>query len=89
MKRRVDLKPPATHLEPTYSVDEVAAHLGLSRRAIFSLLSIGRRHRGCHPIRGGLWPTFKPSHKIRRIPLSAIQRHKRHLSRVHGEETAA
>lgn len=71
-------------LEPTFSLDEVAQHFGQSKRQIAELVELGRRHgQALHPTRGGLYPTFKPSHKSRRIPLSAIERHKRHMSRVH------
>jgi transposase len=71
-------------LEPTYSLEEVATHFGLSKRKIAELVELGRRHgQALHPTRGGLYPTFKPSHKSRRIPLSAIERHKRHMARVH------
>lgn len=71
-------------LEPTYSLDEVADHFGQSKRQIAELVELGRRHgQALHPTRGGLHPTFKPSHKSRRIPLSAIERHKCHMARVH------
>jgi len=70
-------------LEPTYSVDEVATHLGCGKWQVQQLVRLGLVHgQSLHPSRGGLFPTFKTSHKSRRIPLSAIERHKRHLARV-------
>jgi len=72
------------HLEPTYSVEEVAQHFGCTRWQINALVQLGLKHgQTLHTKRGGLYPTFKPSHKSRRIPLSAIERHKRHMARVH------
>lgn len=71
-------------LEPTYSLEEAASHFGQSKRQMADLVELGRRHGiALHPTRGGFYPTFKPSHKSRRIPLSAIERHKRHMARVH------
>jgi hypothetical protein len=71
-------------LEATFSVDEVAEHLGCGKWQVQELVRLGRIHgQALHPSRGGLHPTFKPSHKSRRIPLSAIERHKRHMARVH------
>jgi len=70
-------------LEPTFSVAEVAAHFGCGRWQVQQLVHLGRVHgQALHPTRGGLWPTFKPSHKSRRIPLSAIERHKRHMAQA-------
>lgn len=71
-------------LEPTYSIEETAARFGCERTQIHELINLGKIHgRELHPIRGGLYPTFKPSHKSRRIPLSAIERHEAHMARVH------
>lgn len=72
------------HLEPTYSIEEVAAHLGCKIWQVNQLVRLGLVHgQALHPTRGGLYPTFKPSHKSRRIPLSAIERHLRHMAKVH------
>jgi hypothetical protein len=69
-------------LEPTYSIDELAAHWGCGKRAVTKLVELGRTYGArLHPERGGLWPTFKPTHKSRRIPLSAIERHLRHMDK--------
>jgi hypothetical protein len=78
-------------LEPTYSVDEVRLHFGFQGKdVVFELLALGRKYGAAlHPTKGGLYPTFKPSHKSRRIPLSAIERHKRHMSRVHDGAASA
>lgn len=71
-------------LEPTFSVDEVCARFGCERSQVFELISHGKIYgRALDPMRGGLFPTFKPSHKSRRIPLSAIERHEAHMARVH------
>lgn len=73
-----------SYLEPTYSLAEVAEHFGCSKDQVLKLVKFGATHGAkLHPTRGGLYPTFKPSHKSRRIPLSAIERHKAHMSRVH------
>jgi hypothetical protein len=72
------------YLEPTYSIEEVAAHLGCQVWQVNQLVRLGLKHgQSLHPTRGGFHPTFKPSHKSRRIPLSAIERHKRHMAKVH------
>lgn len=70
-------------LEPTYSPAEVAAHFGCSVWQVMQLVRLGRVHGAAlHPARGGLWPTFKVSHKARRVPLAAVERHKRHMERA-------
>lgn len=77
-------------LEPTYSVDEVADHFGQGKWQIQELVKLARIHgQSLHPTRGGLFGTFKPSYKARRIPRSAIERHKRHMARVHDGDAAA
>jgi hypothetical protein len=77
-------------LEPTYSVAEVAEHFGCCKWQVQRLVELGVVHgQALHPARGGLWPTFKVSHKSRRIPLSAIERHKRHMARAHDGVIAA
>lgn len=71
-------------LEPTYSVDETAQHLGCTRWQVHELIALGTKHgERLHPRRGGLYPTFKTSHRNRRVPLTAIERHKQHMERVH------
>lgn len=76
-------------LEPTYSLAEVAEHFGCSKDQVLKLVQFGVVHGPkLHPTRGGLYPTFKPSHKSRRIPLSAIERHKAHMARVHDHVAA-
>lgn len=71
-------------LEPTFSIAEVAQHFGQEVWQINQLVRLGRRHGvKLHPTRGGLYPTFKPSHKSRRIPRSAIERHLAHMAKVH------
>lgn len=69
-------------LEPTYSIDEVAGYFGTSKGVITKLVRYGLQYGArLHPTRGGLWPTFKPTHKSRRIPLSAIERHKARMDK--------
>lgn len=71
-------------LEPTYSIDEVAQRFGCTAWQISQLVQLGKRYGlQLHPTRGGLCPTYKVSHKCRRIPLSAIHRHEQHMGRVH------
>lgn len=83
--KRPDLRPSILALEPTFSPEEVGAHLGLEANAMAELVRFGRTYGAAlHPTRGGLWPTFRGA-KLRRIPLSAIDRHKRHMARVSGE----
>jgi hypothetical protein len=76
----------SSELEPTFSLAETAKHLGCGRTRISELVDLGLAHGArLHPTRGGLWPTFKISHKNRRVPLSAIDRHKRHMAKIAGE----
>jgi hypothetical protein len=71
-------------LEPTYSLEETAERFGCTVWQVNELVQLGKKHGAkLHATRGGLWPTFKPSHKCRRVPLSAIQRHEAHMARVH------
>ena len=85
MSGRVNLKPSGLALEPTFSLEEVGDHLGIEHSALAELVAFGRKYGAkLHPTRGGLYPTFRgPKH--RRVPLSALDRHKRHMARVHGE----
>lgn len=77
-------------LEPTFSIKETGQHLGLGDRAVRELIALGLEHGArLHPTRGGLWPTFKAGHKSRRVTLAAIERHKRHQARLHGEPEPA
>lgn len=83
--KRPDLRPSAVELEPTFSPAQVGEHLGLGHNAVAELIAFGRKYGAkLHPKRGGLYPTFRGP-KLRRIPLSAIERHKRHMARIHGE----
>lgn len=73
-------------LEVTFSLKETAAHLGCGRTVVSELVRLGKAYKEqLHPTRGGLWPTFKVTHKNRRVPLSAIDRHKRHMAKVTGD----
>lgn len=88
---RPNFGPPAAPLEDTFSPEQVAAHFGCTVRQVHRLIEQGRRK----PYAGGLWPTFKASHKARRIPRSAVERHKAWMERqgapacVGGQEVAA
>lgn len=75
--KRPSFGPPATPLEDTFSPEQVAAHFGCTVRQVHRLIELGRRK----PYAGGLAPTFKVSHKARRIPRSAIERHKSWMDR--------
>ena len=61
------------------------AHFKCSVWQVDKLIRDGRRK----PYRGGLYPTFKTSHKCRVIPVSAIERHKRFMSGERSQEDAA
>jgi hypothetical protein len=87
--KRYDMAPAREQLEPTYSVQEVAEHFGCSEWQVHQLITLGRLHKQrLHPTRGGLYPTFRVSHKCRRIPRSAIERHKRHMDSLSVEASA-
>jgi len=83
--KRPDLNPSALRPEPTFSPKEIGAHLGIGHNAVSELIQFGRKYGPkLHPTRGGLYPTFKGA-KHRRIPLSALDRHKRHMARINGD----
>ncbi len=90
MKRGVDMRQAAAPLEATYSTAEVMAHLGIKRTKLDELLALGRKHgRALHPLKGGLYPCFKVSHKVVRVTATAIEAHKRHMERLDGDEMFA
>ena len=68
---------------------ETRAQLGVGETELCALLWLGRKFRGLHPLRGGLWPTFKLSHKNRRVPASAIARHMQHKLRLEMDDKFA
>jgi hypothetical protein len=78
------LDPVKLCLEPTFSLAETGKYLGIGNTAMHELIKFGESYGAkLHPARGGLYPTYKgPRH--RRIPLSAIQRHLRHMARLNG-----
>lgn len=83
--KRVDLRPGSARLEPTFSLREVGDFLGIKATAMVDLVSFGRKYGAkLHPTRGGLWPTFIGAQK-RRVTVSAIERHLRHMARLNGE----
>lgn len=69
---RPNFGPPAAPLEDTFSPEEVAQHFGCTVWQVHELIRKGRKK----PYAGGLAGTFKPSHRMRRIPRSSIERHK-------------
>lgn len=83
-RKRIDLgqAPASEQLERTYSREEVMTHLGIEKDKLHELLQLGRKHHGCHPLKGGLWEWFKVSHKCVRITQSAIAKHKAHMHRL-------
>lgn len=85
MRRRVDLRPGRAQLEATFSRAEVMAYLGIQKSKLGELVQLGRRFHGVHPTKGGLWPVFRPSHKVVRIPQSAIERHLEHMERMRSD----
>jgi hypothetical protein len=82
MRRTVDMRQASQPLEATYSRAEVMAHLGCKATQLWLLMKLGRQAHGRHPLKGGLWPWFRPSHKCVRITASAIESHKRHMERL-------
>ena len=73
-------------LEPRYTLTESMHLLGCGTTRLHELITLGREYGPrLHPRKGGLWPTYKLSHKCRLIPASAIARHTQHMARVHGE----
>lgn len=75
-------------LERTVSIEDAAAHLGCGRWQINQFLKLGAQYgRALHPWRGGLFGSFKVSHKCRRITVAAIEAHKRHLERLESDAT--
>ncbi len=81
-RKRYDLQHEGPPLEATYSTAAVMIHLGIGRTKLHELVELGRKFKGCHPIRGGLYPTFLATTRSRRIPAGAIERHKAHLARL-------
>ncbi len=72
-------------LEVTYSTAAVKRHFGIGKTKLHELLALGRKFKGCHPLRGGLYPTFLVTPRSRRIPLGAIEQHKAHLQRLESD----
>ena len=69
-------------LEPMYSLADTCAQLGVSKMELHSLLYLGRKFSGPHPTKGGIFPSYKLSHKNRRVPAGAIMRHMQHMLRL-------
>jgi hypothetical protein len=84
-RRAVEMKPSGRALEATFSREETMQHLGCKKSKLHELCALGRKFHGCHPIKGGLWPTFPVSHKNLRIPEGAIERHRNHMMRLRDD----
>jgi hypothetical protein len=69
-------------LRPTISRAEAMAHLGIQKSKLHELMTLGRRFRGVHPLRGGLWPWYRVTHKNVRLEEAAITRHLEHVQRL-------
>ena len=70
-------------LAPTYSADEVGAHLGVTRGTVWALRVLGDTYgHELHPLRGGLWGSFKAGHKSRRFSAECVEAHKAHVMRL-------
>lgn len=82
MRPRLNMGEAAEPLEPTYSRAQVMEHFGCGSTALHELMVLGRKFKGCHPLRGGLYPVFRVTHKNVRIPLGAIRRHLAHMERL-------
>lgn len=74
-------------VEPHYSVERVAELLEVTERTVHNYIELGERTAGAE----GIWPTIKLSHKVLRIPASAVNRFIRARSAVPptNEEHAA
>jgi len=57
-------------IEKHYSAEELAEVLGLTKRTVWSYVQLGQRSQG----KEGIYPIVKLSHKVVRIPASAVQR---------------
>lgn len=79
-RRRCDLGQAKERLEATYSTADAMIHLGICKTKLHELLKLGKKFCGCHPLKGGLFPTYKVSHRNRRIPIGAIERHLAHMA---------
>lgn len=84
-RRALDLKPSGRPLEATFSRAETMARLGCEKSKLHDLVTLGRKFRGCHPLKGGLWPTIPVSHKNLRITAGAIDRHEKHMMRLRDD----
>jgi hypothetical protein len=57
-------------VEKHYSAAELAEVLGVTVRTVWSYVDLGARSSG----KDGIFPVVKLSHKVTRIPASAVQR---------------
>jgi hypothetical protein len=71
-----------SRLQPTVSRAEAMAYLGIKHSKLHDLMVLGRKFRGCHPLKGGLWPWFPATHKNVRIEVRAIEQHRDHMMRL-------
>jgi hypothetical protein len=86
MGKSSQFRPTDRRLEATYSLAQTCEHLGIGKTQVAELIRYGVQYgRNLHPTKGGLWPTYKLSHKNRRVTIEAIERHIKHQVRVHGE----
>ena len=69
-------------MKPTISTEEARAQLGIGETELCRLIWLGKKFRGLHPTQGGLYPTYKLSHKNRRITIEAIHAHMEHKRRL-------
>jgi hypothetical protein len=81
-KKAKPVQPTKDVLESTCSMAEARAHMGIGETQLHALIFLGKKFCGLHPLKGGIYPTFKLSHKNRRIPISAIQQHEQHKLRL-------
>ena len=57
-------------IEQQYSVSEVAKLLGIGPATVWRYVQDGKRTDGLD----GIWPVYKLSHKVVRIPAGAVHR---------------
>lgn len=78
-----------SRLQPTVSRAEAMEHLGIQKTKLHELMTLGAKFKGCHPLKGGLWPWYPITHKNVRIEVRAIERHREHMARLVADDVFA
>lgn len=80
---------PKSRLQPTVSREQAMEHLGIKKTKLHELMTLGSKFKGCHPLKGGLWPWYPITHKNVRIEERAIERHREHMLKLHQDDLFA